>query len=241
MKGHLITSAEGLVNKKGGTMTSYFVEELKSLKNEVLTMATMVEESINKSLEALKKRDIKLAHEIREIDKKIDKMEIAIEEKCIELIARHQPVGSDLRFLIGVIKMNNDLERMGDHAVNISDCVNFLIDQPKVKPVTNVWTMAKIVIEMLRESVESFVANDAVRAQKICERDSTVDEMRNEIIRIMLTYMLEEPDKIGPAIQYFLVAKNLERIADLSTNICEDTIYISQARIIKHHIEEEKK
>ncbi len=221
-------------------MASFFDDELKNLKNEVLNMAAMVEESITKSLESLKKRDLKLAHEIREIDKKIDKMEIAIEERCIELIARHQPVGSDLRFLIGVIKMNNDLERMGDHAVNIADCVNFLADQPRVKPVSNIWTMAKIVNDMLKESVESFIANDAVRAQKVCERDSAVDEMRNEIIRIMLTYMLEEPEKIGSAIQYFLVAKNLERIADLSTNICEDTIYISQARIIKHHIEEEK-
>lgn len=221
-------------------MASYFDEELRSLKNEVLNMAAMVEESITKSLEALKKRDLKLAGEIREIDKKIDKMEITIEEKCIELIARHQPVGSDLRLLIGVIKMNNDLERMGDHAVNIADSVNFLVNQPRVKPVSNIWTMAKIVNEMLKESVESFIENDAVRAQKVCERDSTVDEMRNEVIRIMLTYMLEEPEKISSAIQYFLVAKNLERIADLSTNICEDTIYISQARIIKHHIEEEK-
>lgn len=221
-------------------MSIYFDKELKNLKNEVLNMAAMVEESITKSLESLKKRDSKLAREIKEIDKKIDKMEIAIEERCVELIARHQPVGSDLRFLIGVIKMNNDLERMGDHAVNIADCVNFLVDQPRVKPVSNIWTMAKLVNDMLKESVESFIANDAVRAQKVCERDSAVDEMRNEIIRIMLTYMLEEPEKIGSAIQYFLVAKNLERIADLSTNICEDTIYISQARIIKHHIEEEK-
>ncbi len=222
-------------------MAGYFDEELKKLKNDVLTMATMVEDSIRLSLEALKKRNINVAREIREIDRKIDKMEIAIEEKCIELIARHQPVGSDLRFLIGAIKMNNDLERMGDHAVNIADCAKFLAEQPRIKPVSNIWTMAKIVNEMLRESVESFIANDAVKAQKICERDSTVDEMRNEIIRITLTYMLEEPEKIGSAIQYFLVAKNLERIADLSTNICEDTIYISQARIIKHHIEEETK
>ncbi len=222
-------------------MAGYFDEELKKLKNDVLTMATMVEDSIRLSLEALKKRNLNIAKEIREIDKKIDKMEVAIEEKCIELIARHQPVGSDLRFLIGTIKMNNDLERMGDHAVNIADCVRFLAEQPRIKPISNIWTMAKIVNEMLRESVESFFTNDAAKAQKICERDSTVDEMRNEIIRIILTYMLEEPEKIGAAIQYFLVAKNLERIADLSTNICEDTIYISQARIIKHHIEEETK
>uniref|UniRef100_A0A7C4TDC2 Phosphate-specific transport system accessory protein PhoU n=1 Tax=candidate division WOR-3 bacterium TaxID=2052148 RepID=A0A7C4TDC2_UNCW3 len=221
-------------------METHFDEELKAVKKEILEMAALVEESITKSLEALKKRDIKLAKTIREIDQRIDRYEIAIEERCIELIARHQPVGSDLRFLIGVIKMNNDLERMGDHAVNIADCVGFLSEQPRIKPVSNIWTMAKITNEMLKESVESFMTNDPLRAQKVCERDSTVDQMRNETVRILLTYMLEEPDKIGSAIQYLLVAKNLERIADLSTNICEDTIYIAQARVIKHHAEEKK-
>lgn len=219
-------------------MDTHFDEELKNVKKDILQMATMVEESITKSLEALKRKDIKAAKIIREIDHQIDKFEIAIEERCIELIARHQPVGSDLRFLIGVIKMNNDLERMGDHAVNIADCISFLAEQPRIRPVSIIWSMAKLVNEMLKESVESFMNNDAGRAQKVCERDSSVDEMRNETIRILLTYMLEEPEKIGSAIQYLLVAKNLERIADLSTNICEDTIYIAQARVIKHHAEE---
>lgn len=221
-------------------MEIHFDEELEMVKREVIEMATLVEESITKALEALKKRDTKLAKTIREIDHQIDKYEIAIEEKCIELIARHQPVGSDLRFLVGVIKMNNDLERMGDHAVNIADCIKFLVEEPRMKPVSNLWTMAKVVNEMLTESVESFMVNDPNRAQKVCERDSVVDEMRNEVFRILITYMLEEPDKIGAAIQYMLVARNLERIADLSTNICEDTIYIAQARVIKHHAETKK-
>jgi phosphate transport system protein len=221
-------------------METHFGEELKNVKRDILQMAALVEDSITKSLEGLKKRDTKMAKMIRQIDLQIDKLEIGIEDKCIELIARHQPVGSDLRFLVSVIKMNNDLERMGDHAVNIADCINFLVDQPRIKPISNIWSMAKIVSEMLKESVDSFMENDAVRAQKVCERDSAVDEMRNETLRILITYMLEEPDKIGAAIQYFLVAKNLERIADLSTNICEDTIYIAQARVIKHHAEEKK-
>jgi len=222
-------------------MGIHFDEELKSVKKDILQMAAMVEESITKALEALKKRDNKMAKTIREIDHQIDKLEIAVEEECIELIARHQPVGTDLRFLIGVIKMNNDLERMGDHAVNIADCVNFLVEQSRIKPISNIWTMAKIANEMLKDSVESFINNDAVRAQKVCERDSVVDEMRNETIRILLTYMLEEPEKVGAAISYLLVAKNLERIADLSTNICEDVIYIAQARVIKHHAEESER
>jgi phosphate transport system protein len=221
-------------------MDRHFDEELQNVKKSLLEMATLVEESITKSLEALKKKDINKASVIREVDHKIDTFEIKIEDMCIELIARHQPVGSDLRFLIGVIKMTNDLERMGDHAVNIADCVKFLIEQPHIRPVTNIWSMAKIVKEMLKDSVDSFIDNNATKAQKVCERDSVVDEMRNETIRIQLTYMLEDPDKIGAAIQYISVAKYLERIADLSTNICEDVIYIAQARVIKHHAEEKK-
>ncbi len=221
-------------------MDRHFDEELQKVKKDLLEMASLVEESITKSLEALKKQDIKMASEIQEIDHQIDKFEIAIEEQCIELIARHQPVGADLRFLIGVIKMNNDLERMGDHAVNIASYIAYLIEQPYIKSVSNIWSMAREVKEMLNDSVKSFMDNDATRAQKVCERDSVVDEMRDETIRILLTYMLEQPETIRSAIPLLLVAKNLERIADLSTNICEDVIYIAQARVIKHHAEEKE-
>ncbi|MCK5259173.1 MAG: phosphate signaling complex protein PhoU [Thermoplasmatales archaeon] len=221
-------------------MDRHFDEELQKVKKDLLEMASLVEESITKSLEALKKQDIKMASEIQEIDHQIDKFEIAIEEQCIELIARHQPVGADLRFLIGVIKMNNDLERMGDHAVNIASYIAYLIEQPYIKSVSNIWSMAREVKEMLNDSVKSFMDNDATRAQKVCERDSVVDEMRDETIRILLTYMLEQPETIRSAIPLLLVAKNLERIADLSTNICEDVIYIAQARVIKHHAEQKE-
>lgn len=221
-------------------MDTHFDVELRNLKKDILAMAALVEESITKALDALKKRDTRMARAVPEIDHRIDDLEISVEERCIEQIARHQPVGSDLRLLISLIKMNNDLERMGDHAVNIAECVNYLVEYPRIKPVSNIWSMARNVKEMLKDSVDSFIENDAQKAQKVCERDSVVDEMRNETIRILLTYMLEEPEKIGAAIQYIMVAKNLERIADLTTNICEDTIYIAQARVIKHHAEEKR-
>lgn len=221
-------------------MDLHFDEQLKDLKKDILKMANQVEESISLALEALKKRNDKASPLIREKDRAIDEMEIAIEEKCIELIARHQPVGADLRFLISAIKMNSDLERMGDHAVNIAECIRFINQASPIKPGSIIWSMAKAVVEMLKESVDSFMINDAAAAQKVCERDSVIDEMRNETTRIMLTYMLEEHEKIGAALQYISVARNLERIADLSTNICEDTIYIAQARVIKHHAEEKR-
>jgi phosphate transport system protein len=221
-------------------MDRHFDDELLHVRKKIVDMAALVEESIAKALDALKTRNAEMAGEICGIDHKIDEFEIAIEDMCVELIARHQPVGSDLRFLIGTIKMNNDLERMGDHAVNIAETVQYVKEAPDIGQIMNIWAMAEIVIEMLRESVESFIQNDAARAQRVCARDSIVDGMRNETIRILLTHMLEEPEKIGSAIQYMLVAKNLERIADLSTNICEDVIYIAQARVIKHHAEEKK-
>ena len=221
-------------------MERYFDEELHKVKKHLLEMASLVEEAITKSLKAIEHKDLKMADEVKTIDRKIDNTEIAIEEECIELIARHQPVGTDLRFLIGVIKINNDLERMGDHAVNIATQVSYLLEQPHIKPITIIWSMVREVREMLKDSVESFMSNDADRAQRVCERDNAVDNMRDETMRILLTHMIEEPEKIGAAIPFLLIAKNLERIADLSTNICEDVIYIAQARIIKHHAEEER-
>ncbi|MDD2889658.1 MAG: phosphate signaling complex protein PhoU [bacterium] len=219
-------------------MDKYFNEGLKNVKENILQIASIVEDSIIKALDALKTVDVEKAKTIREIDRKIDKMEIALEEQCIELIARHQPVGSDLRFLIGAIKMNNDLERMGDHAVNISDCVNSLAEQTNISSISTIWSMADAAIKMLKESVDSFIYNDPVKAQKVCEQDDIVDEMKNDTIRLLLSRMIEEPKKIGAATQYALVARNLERIADLATNISEDVIYIAQARVIKHHAEE---
>jgi len=221
-------------------MDRHFDEELQKVKKNLLEMASLVDASITKALEALKNKDLKMVSEVKEIDHRIDRFEIAIEDQCVELIARHQPVGTDLRFLIGVIKMNNDLERMGDHAVNITGSVAFLIEQPRIKPVSNIWSMVVEVKKMLNDSVKSFMNNDAEMAQQVCARDNVVDEMRDETMRILLTYMLEQPDKIGSAIPLLLVAKNLERIADLTTNICEDVIYIAQARVIKHHAEEQK-
>ncbi len=221
-------------------MDRHFDEELRGVKERLIEMAGMVENSIKDALTALKNKDTESAKKIRNLDHKIDKYEIDIEDMCVELIARHQPVGSDLRFLVGVIKMNNDLERMGDHAVNIADMVKYIEEGAPMNKITTIWSMADIVNEMLKDSVKSFIESDPLRAQKVCERDNTVDDMRNEVIRLLLTYMIEQPKTVNTAISYLLVAKNLERIADLSTNICEDVIYIAQARVIKHHAEERK-
>ncbi len=222
-------------------MARHLDEELKEVKVNLLEMADLTIESIGKAIRALKERDISLANEIFQIDRRIDQYEIEIEEKCIELIALRQPVSMDLRFLIGAIKINNDLERMGDHAVNIAQCVIALVDKPHVKPLIDIPKMARLAKDMLKDSINSFIENNAVLAKKVCERDDRVDQLRDQVFRELLTYMMSDPSTIPRAMELILVSRNLERIADLSTNICEEVIYIAQARVIKHHAEEKNK
>lgn len=222
-------------------MERHLDEELKGLKVKLLEMAELAVESIKKAVKALKDRNVTMANEIFEIDRRIDQFEIEIEEKCIELIALRQPVGPDIRFLVGAIKINNDLERVGDHAVNIAQCILAIADKPHIKPLIDIPKMARMATDMLRDSLNSFIESDVVKAKKVCERDDRVDELRDQIFRELLTYMIDDPSTITRAMELILVSRNLERIADLSTNICEEVIYIAQARIIKHHAEEKKK
>jgi len=219
-------------------MERHLDEELKEVKVRLLEMADLAIESIRKAIRALKERNIRLVNEIFEIDHRIDEFEIENEEKCIELLALRQPVGTDLRFLVGAIKINNDLERMGDHAVNIGQCTLALADKAHIKPLIDIPKMARMATDMLKDSIDSFIENDAAKAKKVCERDDKVDGLRDQIFRELLTYMMSDPTTIPRAMELILVSRNLERIADLSTNICEEIIYIAQARVIKHHAEE---
>ena len=165
----------------------------------------------------------------------MDRLEIEIEEDAITLIARHQPAAGDLRFLIGAIKINNDLERISDHGVNIAQSVISLAGQPDLKPLIDIPRMAELSMGMLKDSLDSFVNNDSEKARAVCRSDDQVDDLKDQIFRELLTYMMEKPDSIGRAMDLILISRNLERVADLSTNISEEEIYISEAKIIKHH------
>lgn len=219
-------------------MERHLDEELKDVKRRLLEMADLAIASIRKAIRAVKERKVNLVNEIFEMDRRIDEFEIENEEKCIELLALRQPVGTDLRFLVGAIKINNELERMGDHAVNIGQCALALAEKPHLKPLIDIPKMARLATEMLKDSINSFIENNAVKAKKVCERDDRVDELRDQIFRELLTYMMSDPTTIPRAMELILVSRNVERIADLSTNICEEVIYIAQARVIKHHAEE---
>ncbi len=216
----------------------HFDKELLDLKQKLLLMAAKVEALINQAIEALKKKDDALAEGVLAIDREVDRLEIEIEEQAVALIALHQPAAADLRFLVGTIKINNDLERIGDHGVNIAQSAIKLSGQPDVKPLVDIPRMAQLAVGMLKDSLDGFVHSDPSKAKEVCERDDQVDDIKDQVFRVLLTYMMEKPETIGRAMELILVSRNLERIADLSTNICEETIYISEARIIKHHAED---
>ncbi len=216
----------------------HFDRELQDLKDKLLLMAAKVEALINQSIEALKKKEENLVQSVFSLDKEVDRLEIEIEDQAVALIARHQPAASDLRFLVGAIKINNDLERIGDHGVNIAQSALRLLGQPDVKPLIDIPRMAALATGMLKDSLDSFVQNDPAKAKRVCERDDEVDDIKDQIFRVLLTYMMEKPETIGRAMELILVSRNLERIADLATNICEESIYIAEARVIKHHAEE---
>lgn len=212
----------------------HFDMELSQLKEKILTMAAKVENLVSLSVKALTLRKKDIAESLFDLDKEIDMMEIEIEEFAIQLIALHQPAAGDLRFLIGIININKDLERIGDHGVNIAQCAIKLLNEPPLKPLIDIPHMAEEAIKMFRESLESFIAGDVDKAREVCRSDYIVDNLKNQLFRELLTYMMEDSGAISRAMQLILVSRNLERIADLATNISEETIYICQAEVIKH-------
>ena len=200
---------------------------LDKLKKQLMESAFLVDGMIEKSINGLMQRDEKVLSEVIEQDEpKENRAEIGIDEACIHLIACYQPQAKDLRTILMVLKMNNDLERMGDEAVNISESALFLIDRPEVKPVIDIPRMAEEAKKMLRDSLKALVDEDTQLAKGVCERDDIVDGLRDQIFRELITLMTSDSSVIERSIRLIRISQRLERIADLSTNICEDVIYM---------------
>ncbi len=219
-------------------MERHFDEELGELKEKLLRMSSLVEKAIHLSIKALVDRNDELAQQIVKSDDTINMLEIEIDELCLKLLALHQPQAGDLRFITSIMKINNDLERMGDLAVNIAERSIELLRSPLLKPLIDIPRMAEIAQGMVKDSLDAFVNRDSKSAQSVCERDDKVDALNDQIFRELLTYVLQEPKAIERAVDLILVGRNLERIADHATNISEDVIYMVEGRTIKHHIEE---
>jgi len=214
-------------------------EKISILKKKIVEFCLLVEKMIYESINGLLNKNSEVLKKVIYEDEVLaNNFEIEIDELSIETIAQYQPKAKNLRTILMILKINNDLERMGDHAVNISESSLFLIEKPMVKPLIDIPRMAEKTIEMVKESVNSFINENSSIARKICIEDEIIDNLRDQIARELITYMTSDPNTIERSLHLLRITQNLERIADLSTNICEDVIYMVEGKIIKHHFEE---
>ena len=219
-------------------MERHFHQQLEELTHQLLQMSGRAEQIIRKAVEALQRRDAALAEEVFLEDRLIDRLEIDVEERCIQLLALQQPMATDLRFITSAIKISNDLERVGDHAVNIAGCAKALLKSPPARPLPDLPRLVESSIGMLRDALDAFVRRDAEAARALVRRDDEVDELNRHLFADLLGRMVAEPQQAERAMTMVLVGRNLERIGDLATNIAEEVVFIAEARVIKHHAEE---
>lgn len=220
-------------------MERHFDEGLKELHKELLKMGVMAQESIFKSIEALKNRDKTLAQNVIDSDDKVDELELMIDERCIDLIARHQPMAGDLRFITTGMKINLELERIADLAVDICQRVLELVDKPLLKPLIDIPKLSAIAQNMVRDAIDAFVNKDAELAKKVILSDSQADKLRNLVADELINdYLAKDPKSASRAVPLLLISRHLERICDHTTNIAEDIVYMVEGRVVKHHPEE---
>jgi phosphate transport system protein len=216
----------------------HFHDELSAVKVRLLTMSGEAEAALGLAVGALLERDGEKARAVIRNDRAIDNMEMEIEEQCINLLALQQPMARDLRMLTSALKIANDLERVGDHAVNIAQSAERLAEARAIAPEPEIIEMARLSREMLSDALEAFIRGDAQAGREVCLRDDKVDALHKSVFRILLTHMMEDPHTIGAGMELFLVSRNLERVADLATNIGEDVVFLVEGKSIKHHAED---
>jgi len=211
-----------------------YENDLQRLQEKILRMGGLVEDAIARSLQALVDRDAGLARETRERDHLVNRLEVEIDELCVELLALRQPAASDLRLIITGLKISTDLERIGDLAVNLCERVLELLDAPPLKPLIDLPRMAEKARAMVRDSLDAYVRRDAELATNVCARDDEVDDLNRQVFRELLTYMIETPANISRALSLSMIGRYLERIADHATNISEMVIYLVKGKDIRH-------
>ena len=218
----------------------HFHDELSGLKSKLLTMSADAQVALGTALDAVLKRDGALAAQVIAGDGILDTLEMEIEETVVDLLATQQPMARDLRLLLAAMKIANDLERVGDHAVNIAESALRLADKPKVNiRIPEIEVMARRARKMLGDSLDAFIRADGALGRQVCKDDDVVDSLHDSVFRVLLTHMMADAKTITPSLELLLVGRNLERIADLATNIGEDAVYLAEGKQIKHHREEE--
>jgi len=215
----------------------HFVEELEELKSKLLEMSSLVELAIYRSMTAVVQKDESLANEVLKNEGRINQIEIEIDEFAVSLLALKQPMAADLRFIVASLKINNDLERMGDLAVNIANRAISLLNEPIVKPMIDIPHIAALVQSMVRKSLDSFVTRDAELARSVLASDDAVDDLRSANFHELISFMEQDPRNIRQSVDLLSVVRNLERIADHATNIAEDVLFLVKGIDVRHHAE----
>jgi phosphate transport system protein len=218
----------------------HFQEELEALQNRLLEMAGVVESAIHSSVRSLVNRSEKEATRVLEQEERINHMEIEIDEHATRLMALYQPMAKDMRFLTAAIKINSDLERMGDLAVNVAERSLSLALQPPVKPLIDIPHMADLVESMVQKCLDAFVRRDGDVARAVLESDDAVDDLKDSIYEELMQFMESDPSTIRRAVDLMFVAHNLERIADHATNISEDVLFLVKGIDVRHHAEDRR-
>ncbi len=235
------TTGTQATGRQETTMERHFDAELKELHKDILRMGVLAQESIFKAIESLKNRDRSQAQLLIDTDQKIDELELVIDEKCIDLIARYQPMAGDLRFITTGMKINAELERIADLAVDIAQRVLELADKPLLKPLIDIPKLSAIAQTMIQQSIDAFVNRDVELATKVVLSDPEANALRNLVQDELINdYLAKDPKSADRAVALLLIARYLERICDHTTNIAEDVIYMVAGRVVRHHPEELK-
>ena len=213
----------------------HFQEELDSLKARLLEMGGLAEDRVRTAIDALVQRDPGLIIQVLEGDTPINQLHIEIDGRCVKLIALHQPMAVDLRAILSAVKINTDLERVGDLAINIAEAGSRYLGHAPVKELVDIPRMAELSQSMLRDALDSFVRRDMALAQRVLDQDDELDTLKTMVFRELLTYMVNDPMTIEPAIDLILISRHLERIGDHATNIAEDVIFMVSAKDVRHH------
>lgn len=212
----------------------HFEEGLGAIKQRLLGMGGQVEVRLTEAIQALMERRPELAERVARGDGEINRLQVEIDDRCLKLLALQQPMASDLRFITAAMKINADLERIGDQAVNIAQNALKVITQPPLRPLIDIPRMAELALHMTRDALDAFVRRDAELARKVLLRDDEVDNLKDHVFRVLLTHMMADPGTIERALGLILISRNLERIADHATNVAEDVIFLVEGRDVRH-------
>ncbi len=215
-------------------MERHFTKSLEHLNGKLVTMGATAETMIDKAIQALVERKAELIQEVYRLEEEVNALQVEVDEEALRLLATQQPMAADLRFLVAAMKINSELERIGDQAVNICENTELLLQYPPLKPLIDLPAMADAARKMVRESLDCFMKRDAIEAEKVIVEDDRVDDYKDQIFRELLTYMMSDPATIPRAMSLVLISRNLERIADQAVNIGEEVIYMVEGKDVRH-------